>query len=1096
MDYSFKELFDLEVLANLCESFTKATGAATAILDLEGNVLVATGWRDICTCFHRRNPETAIRCTESDTVLAGRLKMGEQYNIYRCRNGMLDAATPIVIAGTHIGNLFTGQFLFEPPDRDFFRRQAAEFGFEEKTYLKALDEVPIFSEEQIRSIMDFLSRLAEVIGETGLARLKLLETNRELKREIAERAKAEDELAQQSELLNNILSNIPHGVFWKDRNSVYLGCNKVCAETFGLKDTESIVGKTEYDLPGDEEEVKSYLRVDRSVIDRGVSLLGIEETLTTAAGGKMSVVTSKAPLRNKDGEIFGLLGIFHDVTELKQAEEALKESEERFRLIFKTSPEAISLSRLADGVYMDVNEGYTLLSGFSREDVLGKTSLETGLWHDPSERERVIQQLSTQGYCDNMEVRLRRKDGSAAVGLLSARIIQLNGVKHVISIVRDITERKRIEDELSRRENLLQKIFEILPVGLWITDRHGRLLSGNPTGVKIWGGEPKVGKEEYGVFKARRLPSGEEIAPDDWSLAHTVNKGVTIAGEMLEIDAFDGQKRIVLNYTAPVLNEAGSLEAAIVVNQDITELKRAEELLRAGEEKYRSLFQEAKRAEEVYRRLLDSSADAIAIYDIDGNAQFVSPAFTRIFGWTPDEVLGRRIDFVPETEKESSLAEIQRVLAGGFSANYQTRRLDKNGRVLDVTISASRFDDHEGNPAGMLVILRDVTQTKDMEIQLRQALKMEAIGTLAGGIAHDFNNLLQAINGYTQLLLMDRTEESPDYAELSAIGKAADRAAGLVRQLLLFSRKLEGARRPVDLNKVVSEAEAVLRRTIPKMIDVDLHLSGDLWSINADPVQMEQILLNLGSNAADAMPDGGQLFIETRNIILDEDYCREHLVATVGRYVLLTVSDTGHGMDKETIEHIFEPFYTTKEVGRGTGLGLASVYGVVKGQGGFIQCYSEPGQGTTFRIYLPAGGLTDSGSLEAKGKVKPRGGTETILVVDDDAAIRDFAAQALQRFGYTVIPADSGENALEAYARQGAKIDLVILDLGMPGMGGHKCLVELLRMNPSARVLIASGYSENSLARRTLESGAAGFIGKPYLLGDLLASVRRVLETA
>ena len=371
---------------------------------------------------------------------------------------------------------------------------------------------------------------------------------------------------------------------------------------------------------------------------------------------------------------------------------------------------------------------------------------------------------------------------------------------------------------------------------------------------------------------------------------------------------------------------------------------------------------------------------------------------------------------------------------------------------------------------------------------------MEAIGTLAGGISHDFNNLLQAITGYTQIMLLDKDENDPDYPSLEAIQNAGNRASELVRQLLLFSRKAGSARRPVALNQEIEQTRQILERTIPKMIDIDFHPGGRLWNINADPVQIEQILLNLGTNAADSMPDGGKFLIETENVYLDDDYVQHHLGAKPGPYVLLTASDTGHGMDGETVEKIFEPFFTTKEIGKGTGLGLASVYGIINSHGGFINCYSEIGQGTTFKIYLPAIEHVDTDESTNLVDNAPRGGTETILLVDDEEPIRNFATQALKEFGYTVLTASSGEAAIETYSTNPHGIDLVITDIGMPGMGGHRCFQELIRINPAAKIIIASGYSIDGPIKKTLEAGAAGYVGKPYRLTDLLDKVRAVLD--
>jgi len=317
-----------------------------------------------------------------------------------------------------------------------------------------------------------------------------------------------------------------------------------------------------------------------------------------------------------------------------------------------------------------------------------------------------------------------------------------------------------------------------------------------------------------------------------------------------------------------------------------------------------------------------------------------------------------------------------------------------------------------------------------------------------------------------------------------------------VRQLLLFSRKAEYAQVRVDVNQEVRETCRMLERTIPKMITLELYLDPETWAIYGDPVQVEQVLINLANNSVDAMPGDGRLLIETRNINLDADFVRRHPGANAGPHVLLTVTDTGRGMDDAIRRHVFDPFFTTKQVGKGTGLGLASVYGIVKAHGGYIHCYSEPGSGTTFQVHLPAaeadeipqGTLDQLESRTRTGMGNDQGG-QTILIVDDEREIRELTQEALEDFGYAVLTATNGEEALAIYQELGHSIDLVLLDLNMPGMGGHKCLQELLRLDPAIRVLIASGYSANGQARATMESGAAGFIGKPYQLRELQTTV-------
>ena len=398
---------------------------------------------------------------------------------------------------------------------------------------------------------------------------------------------------------------------------------------------------------------------------------------------------------------------------------------------------------------------------------------------------------------------------------------------------------------------------------------------------------------------------------------------------------------------------------------------------------------------------------------------------------------------------------------------------------------------------GITIRIKAHTEKEKLKMQLINAQKLESVGRLAGGVAHDFNNLLQVIGGNIQLLLQGRLANHPEAARLKTISASIDRASQLVRQLLLFSRKAEAQLQQVDVNHEVKNTVKMLERTIPKMITVELDLAPSIWSIQADPVQVEQVLLNLGGNAVDAMPEGGTLTIATRNIASDENFVLRQMETEPKHYVLMVVSDTGSGMDKETLAHIFEPFFTTKEVGRGTGLGLASVYGIIKKHGAHVLCDSEPGKGTTFMIYWPAIKDLDRDTdqtVSAPAQKPARGNAQTIMVVDDEKDIGELTSEALQDFGYTVLLAASGEEAVALYDQQKASIEMVILDLNMPGMGGHQCLRELLKLNPDVRVLISSGYSAADQLKETMQTGAAGFIGKPYQLTELLDKVREILS--
>ncbi len=518
------------------------------------------------------------------------------------------------------------------------------------------------------------------------------------------------------------------------------------------------------------------------------------------------------------------------------------------------------------------------------------------------------------------------------------------------------------------------------------------------------------------------------------------------------------------------------------VQQELAERKRAEVSAHYERERFQTLLQHAP----------------IGILTIDktGRFTYANPKFAEIFGYgltdVPDGRTWFRLAYPDPQYRKQVIDDWKNDLKAIRPGEQRPRVFDvvcKDGGRKTINFIPVSLETGEN-----LIVCEDITERLTLEDQLQHAQKMEAVGILAGGVAHDFNNLLQAISGYTQLLLMDKIDGDPDYSRLQSIEKAIARAAQLVRQLLLFSRKEAAARRNVNINQEIGQVVRILERAIPRMIEIELRPGSRLWTMKADPAQIEQALLNLGINAADAMPDGGRLVIQTRNVVMAENHARQHIGAPPGNYVLLSVSDTGCGMDKETLSHIFEPFFTTKGIGKGTGLGLASVYGIVKGHGGYIHCESSSGQGTTFTIYLPAIGHEDADAFPHSLETPPEGGTETILVVDDVPDIRRLTSQTLQRFGYTVLTADSGEEALQIHAERKVPIDLTILDLGMPGIGGNRCLRELLAGNPSAKILIASGYCADDTVKKALEAGAAGFIGKPYQITELLTRVRGLLE--
>ena len=492
-------------------------------------------------------------------------------------------------------------------------------------------------------------------------------------------------------------------------------------------------------------------------------------------------------------------------------------------------------------------------------------------------------------------------------------------------------------------------------------------------------------------------------------------------------------------------------------------------------------------------------------WDTDFKAVEWNKSAERIFEYTREEALGRTaLDLIIPDDEIENVQHIwgQLLLQKGGTRSINTNRT-RSGKIRTCEWYNTILTHPDGSVMGIASLVLDITeriqaeQEKQLlEAQLLQAQKMEAVGNLAGGIAHDFNNLLQGISGYTQLMLIDCAKRGEDICRLKGIEKATRRAADLIRQLLTFSRKIESDLRPINLNSEIQQIKEMLGRTLPKMIAIELDLDPHISDINGDPIQIEQILLNLAINAMHAMPEGGRLAIATRNISLDKEFCRHHLGARQGPHVLLTVSDNGSGMDQVTLARIFEPFYTTKTIGHGSGLGLSMVYGIVKSHQGYIECHSGAGKGTVFKIYFPLVVVAPVESRPEPVAEHCPTGTETILFIDDDAAVRDIATDVLVRHGYTTLAAASGEEGLERYRSRKSGIDLAVVDLNMPGMGGVKCTQALKALNPDIRILIISGYNPKGILRQRLEEDCKGFILKPFGISELLIRVRQVLDEA
>lgn len=768
----------------------------------------------------------------------------------------------------------------------------------------------------------------------------------------------------------------------------------------------------------------------------------------------------------------------HSSEQTEQKEpESVARSEARFRALIEHSYDGLVLVD-AQGTVLYVSPTCEKNTGYSAAESLGKSVFMFSVSEDLARvREKFQEMLRTPGGSVCSEGRYYHRDGRLrwAESILTNQL-ENPEIRAVVIHCRDVTERKEIEQERDRILGELGLQIERMPLAYLRIDAELRYTEWNPAAERLFGytREEVLGKSPFDVIvpeESRGLVERifDRLQSGDMN-AHGSCENVTREGRRIYCEW----------HNTPLFGPEGKFEGILSLAQDISARRSVEQTLLLRD------------------RAMSAVTQGIVITDAQKPDQpiiYVSPGFEKITGYEEEEVLGRNCRFLQGKQTAPGpVEELRRAIREGRGCSVELLNYTKQGTPFWNALSISPIQDAHGRITHYVGVQSDVTERRKLEEHYLQAQKMEAVGRLAGGVAHDFNNLLTIINGHGEILLSSLPVEDPIREMVEEMTKAGTRAASLTRQLLAFTRQQVIAPRLLDLNAVVADMEKMLRRLIGEDVLLRTVLPDRLGMIRADPGQIEQVLLNLVVNSRDAMPQGGKLTIETSTVKLDETYGRTHPGVIPGNYVLLAVTDTGVGMTVEVRERIFQPFFTTKPPGKGTGLGLATVFGIVQQASGHVDVYSEVGVGTCFKIYFPcveeerpAGmGLSSQGTA-------PRG-SETLLVVEDEDAVRLLIRTVLEQNGYRILEASGGAEAMELAKQHPNSIQLIVTDVVMPEMGGRQLVEALRRMHPKAKVLYLSGYTDDAVVRHGVLHDTANFLQKPFATLALARKVREVLD--
>jgi len=940
--------------------------------------------------------------------------------------------------------------------------------------------------------------------------------------DITERKQVEATLRSTQDFLTKLLDYAPAGIYVTSADSHRLRLvNRTWEEWSGLRREEAIGRTLDEILPPLTAE--QFKAVNQQVITTGTPVVADE--FADVAGERHDFYTVKFPLHYVQGQVESVGGISIDITERKRAEEALREQTERERLVAAIAQHISGSLNLEEILNTTVSEVRQLLQtdrvfiyrfqpdwsgvvvaesvGFDWKPILGARL------NDPTFAEDCVQPYKqgrtqatadiytaglTQCYIDFLtEFQVRAtlvvpiSQGETLWGLLSANCcakprqwqpLEIDLLKQLATQVGiaiqqaelyhqaqvELSERKRAEAEIRFQAHLLSTVEQAVIA----TNLDGNITYLNQFAEALygWSAGEALGRS---VLEVTAVNTSNAQAA---AIMTELRRGKSWSGEFL-VQRKDGTPFVAQVTNSPIYDHRGVLIGVVGISSDITERKQAEQ----------KMHEQAA--------LLDVATDAIFVQDLENNILFWNQGAEHLYGWQAEEVLGKNAIELLNREVSSQLeAALKSVIAEGEWQGELHKFTNANQEVV-VESRWTLVEDEAGKPKSILTVDTDITEKKYLEAQFLRAQRLESVGTLAGGIAHDLNNILTPILAVAQLLpLKFRDADKQSQRMLEILETNTKRGAAIVKQVLSFARGIEGQRTTLQVRHLIQEVQQIAKETFPKSIEISLDLPANLWPVSGDATQLHQVLMNLCVNARDAMPEGGSLNIAGENFFIDAHYARMTLEAQVGPYVVITVSDTGVGMPPEVMDRIFEPFFTTKELGKGTGLGLATVMGIVKSHRGFVKVASQVGQGTQFKVFLPA--LSETGTTTVEDLEPPLGHGELILVVDDEAAIQEITQTTLETYHYRVLTASDGIEAIALYAQYQDEISGVLMDMIMPSMGGATAIQTLRKMNPQVKIVAVSGLVTTEQLRQT--AGVEAFLSKPYTAQELLQTLHQVLR--